>query len=63
MKHIYFKITLEAPITTAAGDKFWTSRLPADDPHEIHDLFIIFEKAANYEIVVCFELKLFVAFF
>ena len=54
-------LTLKAPITTAADDKFITffpnfrkkgmifreNRL-ADDSHENHALFVIFEKAAKF---------------
>ena len=35
---------------------FQENRLPADDSHEIskyHTLFVIFEKAGKFEIVVC----------
>ena len=30
--------------------------LPADDSHEYHALFVIFEKATKFEIVVCRKL-------
>ena len=32
---------------------FHENRLPADDSHENHALFVIFDKAAKFEIVVC----------
>ena len=35
---------------------FRENRLPADDSHEISVLFVIFEKAAKFEIVVCCKL-------
>ena len=68
---IFDNLTLKAPITTAADDKFCNiflnfrkkirlifheNRLPADDSHEISYLFVIFEKAAKFEIVVCCKL-------
>ena len=61
-------LTPKAPIITVADDKFCDifsnfrkkqgmilheSRLPADNSHEISCLFVIFEKAAKFEIVVC----------
>ena len=37
---------------------FHENRLPADDSHEIScPLFVIFEKAAKFEIVVCGALR------
>ena len=62
------ELTLKAPITTAADDKFCDifpffqkkegmifheNHLPADDSHEISCLIVIFENAAKFEIVVC----------
>ena len=32
---------------------FHENRLPADDSHVCHALFVIFEKAAKFKIVVC----------
>ena len=64
-------LTLKAPITTAADDKFCKifpnfqnkkgmifleNRLPADDSHEISCHIFIFERAAKFEIVFCFKL-------
>ena len=63
-------LTLKAPITAEADDKFCNifpnfqkksgmifheNRLPADDSHEISCL-VIFEKAAKFEIVICCKL-------
>ena len=38
---------------------FHENRLPEDDSHKYHSLlnFVIFEKAAKFEIVVCCKLK------
>ena len=36
--------------------RFHENRLPADDSHEISSLICYFEKAANFEIVVCCKL-------
>ena len=33
------------------------NRLPAEDSHEYHALFVIIEKAAKFEIVICCKLK------
>ena len=63
-------LTLKAPITTAADDKFCDifpnfrkvryniheNRLLADDSHEISCLICYFEKAAVFETVVCCKL-------
>ena len=69
----YKGLTLKAPITTAADDKFrdifpnlqqkkgmilHENRLPADDTHEISCLICYFEKAAKFETVVCCKLLL-----
>ena len=35
---------------------FHENRLPADDIMKYHALFVILEKAAIFEIVVCFKL-------
>ena len=32
---------------------FHENLLPAEDSHEYHELSVIFEKAAKFEIVVC----------
>ena len=65
-RHAWVKtpITLKAPITTAADDKFCNIFLP--DFHQTilmkyHTLFVIFEKAAKFEIVV--YCKLYVALY
>ena len=64
-------LTLKAPITTAADDKFCVifpnfrkkkgmicheNRLSADNSHEISCLICYFEKAAQFEIVFCCKL-------
>lgn len=58
-------LTLNAPITTAADDKFLqfpketrlnifdVNRLPADDSNEILSLFWFPKEPANFENVVC----------
>ena len=65
-------LTLKAQITTAADDNFCDifaiffdkkigfifheNCLPADDSQEIASLFVIFEEAAKFKIVVCCNL-------
>ena len=65
-------LTLKAPITTAADDKFWKILLNFRKNKvwhiirivcqqtilmKYHALFVIFEKAAKFEIVVCCKLQ------
>ena len=58
-------LTLKAPITTAADDKFceknkewYFMRIVCQQTilMKYHALFVIFEKAAKFEIVVCCKL-------
>ena len=55
----YILLTLIEPIVTAADDKvrsIYPSFLQADDSHDISCLIIIFENAAQFEIVGCCKL-------
>ena len=67
----YRILTLKAPITTAADDKFWTSSFVFEKNYvryfmkivcqqtilmKYHALFVIFEKVAKFEMVVCCKL-------
>ena len=47
-------LTLKAPITTAADDKFFD--IFPNFQKKYHAVFEIFEKAAKFEIVVCCKL-------
>ena len=65
-------LTLKAPITTAADNKFFLTSFLIFDKNKVwyfmriicqqtilmkyHALFVIFEKQENFENVVCFKL-------
>ena len=63
---LQLNFTLKAPITTAADDKFcdiffnYQKKIRYDISWEIlmkyRALFVIFEKAAKFETVVCYKL-------
>ena len=49
-------LTLKAPITTVADDKFCDTFPNLKKGMKYHALFVIFEKAAKFEIAICCKL-------